>query len=48
MRVNVEQGITVVHVVIVRDGRLPDINVAAEIKGDRATFTLPLVSSARQ
>jgi protein TonB len=73
-RVNVTQGITVVRVVIARDGRLLDVGIARssgypafdngviagvragspyaplppEIKGDRATFTLPLISSARQ
>ena len=73
-RVNVERGITVVRVVIARDGRLLDIDIAQssgypafdsgvvagvragspyaplppEIKGDRATFTLPLVSTARR
>ena len=72
-RVNVTQGITVVRVVIARDGRLLDIGIARssgypafdngvvagvragspyaplppEIKGDRATFTLPLVSVTR-
>lgn len=72
--VKAERGVTVVRVVIARDGRLLDIGIAQssgypafdngvvagvrggspyaplppEIKGDRATFTLPLVSIARQ
>jgi protein TonB len=72
--VSVSHGTTVVRVVIARDGRLLDVEVAqtsgipefdrgvvagvragspyaplpAEIHGDRATFTLPLVSVNRQ
>lgn len=70
-RANVTEGITVVRVVIARDGRLLDVGIARssgvpafdqgvlagvragapyaplppEIKGDQATFDLPLVSS---
>jgi TonB family protein len=72
--VRVSEGTTVIRIVIARDGRLLDIQVAQssgypeldrgvvdgvrsgspyaplppEIQGDRATFTLPLVSSHRR